>query len=92
MTRCVDRTTMPISIRDPETDRLAREVAKLTGEMITEAIGTALRERLAREQARGAGRIARLLAIGDQGARNKSRPFSSTDHGELLYDEDGLPR
>ena len=62
----MDSDTMPISIRDPETDRLARQVAKLTGETITDAIGTALRERLAREQARGAGRVARLLAIGDR--------------------------
>ena len=84
---------MPISVRDPKTDRLARELAKLTGETITDAIGTALRERLAREQARrGGGRVRRLLAIGDRCAEHMGRPFSSTDHGELLYDEHGLPR
>src|SRR3954452_11236792 len=33
-TQCMDSDTMPISIRDPETDRLARQVAKLTGETI----------------------------------------------------------
>ena len=88
----MDGDTMPISIRDPETDRLARQVAKLTGETITDAIGTALRERLAREQARGAGRVARLLAIGERCAQHLPRPFSSADHGELLYDEHGLPR
>ena len=84
---------MPISVRDPKTDRLARELAKLTGETITDAIGTALRERLAREQARrGGGRVRRLLAIGDRCAEHMGRSFSSTDHDELLYDEHGLPR
>lgn len=89
----MDGSTVPISIRDPETDRLAREVARLTGETITGAIGTALRERLAQEQVRrGGGRVRRLLAIGDRCARHMGQPFSSTGHGELLYDELGLPR
>ena len=40
---------MAISIKDPETDRLARTLAERTGESITEAIRRALAERLARE-------------------------------------------
>lgn len=73
---------MAISIRDPETDRLAREVAALTGETITDTIGQALRERLAREKARhGGGRVAQMTG-----------PFSSADHDELFYDDLGLPR
>lgn len=39
---------MPLNIKDPETERLAREVAQLTGESKTGAIRTALRERRAR--------------------------------------------
>jgi antitoxin VapB len=34
-----------LNIKDPETERLAREVAQLTGESKTGAIRTALRER-----------------------------------------------
>lgn len=84
---------MPISIRDRETDRLAREVAALTGETITDAIGNALRERLVRERARrDGGRVSRLLAIGDRCARHMGKPFTSADIDELLYDELGLPR
>ena len=84
---------MAISIRDGETDRLAREVAALTGETITDAIGNALRERLARERARrDGGGVRRLLAIGDRCAAHMGRPFSSQDIDELLYDEQGLPR
>jgi antitoxin VapB len=39
---------MPLNIKDPETERLAREVATLTGESKTGAIRTALRERRTR--------------------------------------------
>ena len=41
---------MALSIRDPETDRLARELAAVTGETMTQAIKTAIAERLARER------------------------------------------
>jgi antitoxin VapB len=37
---------MDLSLKDAETDRLAREVAKLTGESLTEAVRKALAERL----------------------------------------------
>jgi antitoxin VapB len=43
---------MALSIKTEEADRLARSLAKLTGETLTEAITTALRERLARERAK----------------------------------------
>ena len=43
---------MALSLKDPETDRLAREVARLTGESLTQAVRTALAERLERERLR----------------------------------------
>ena len=43
---------MALSLKDPETDRLAREVSKLTGETLTEAVRMALSERLMRERLR----------------------------------------
>jgi antitoxin VapB len=43
---------MALSIKTDDADRLARALAKLTGETMTQAVTTALRERLAREQAR----------------------------------------
>jgi hypothetical protein len=36
-------------LKDPETDRLARQVANLTGETLTEVVRTSLRERLRHE-------------------------------------------
>src|SRR6185437_2313014 len=41
-----------LSIKTDEADRLARTLASLTGETLTEAITAALRERLARERAK----------------------------------------
>ena len=50
---------MPLSIKDPETERLARELARHTGESITVATRKALQERLRR--VRGADRRSLLL-------------------------------
>ena len=84
---------MALSIRDPETDRLARELARLTGVTMTEAIRTALRERLARERSRrqtdAEQLAAELMAIGRRcaGCVQDDRP----DEAILGYDEFGLP-
>jgi antitoxin VapB len=43
---------MALSLKDHETDRLAREVASLTGETLTDAVRKALAERLERERMR----------------------------------------
>ena len=59
---------MALNIRDPETHRLARAVADATGETMTEAVKTALRERLARI-ADSTRRSASSLR-GDDGARS----------------------
>ena len=42
---------MALSIKTDEADRLARELSKLTGETMTEAVTRALAERLERERA-----------------------------------------
>lgn len=83
---------MPLSIKDPETDELARRLAKHTGESLTEAVRRALRERLERELEREEGLAERLLEIGRRCSANLERPYASADHAELLYDERGLPR
>jgi antitoxin VapB len=46
------RGAMALSLKDKETDPLAREVAALTGETLTDAIRKALAERLERERLR----------------------------------------
>ena len=44
---------MPLNIKDPETDRLARQLAKATGETVTDAVRIAVAERLKHIAAKG---------------------------------------
>jgi antitoxin VapB len=84
---------MGMNIKNEETHRLVRRLAKLTGESQTEAITKAVSERLDRLQRQAGVELAeRLLAIGRDCAARLKEPFRSIEHGDLLYDEDGLPR
>jgi antitoxin VapB len=85
---------MPLSIKDPEADRLARKLADETGESITDAVKNSLQERWDRVQRDRLkeGLAARLLGIGRLCSQHMQQPATSLDHGELLYDEQGLPR
>lgn len=84
---------MSLNIKNPESHRLAQELTSLTGESLTEAVTIALRERLERVQRdRRPGLAERLVQIGEDCASRLREPFRSTDHAELLYDEEGLPR
>ena len=84
---------MPISIKSPEADRLARQLAATTGETITVAVTIALRERLAREERKRESKrllLADIMAIADHCA---SLPVLDTrTEGEIMgWDENGLP-
>ena len=85
---------MPLSIKDEETDRLARELAAESGLKITEAVKLALRSQLESERAKRSPTTLpqKLLNIGRRCAENLPKPARSDDHGELLYDELGLPK
>ncbi|MGH7572747.1 MAG: type II toxin-antitoxin system VapB family antitoxin [Gemmatimonadota bacterium] len=83
---------MAFSIKNEEADRLARELAEATGETLTDAVLTALRERLRRvtgsrrsvglreEIARMQERVARLPVLDGR-----------SDDEILGYDEHGIP-
>lgn len=75
---------MALNIKDAEADRLAREVARLTGESITRSVVVALQEKLAREERRRADAdmlVDDVLAI----ARNLSaRPTLDTRGDEEI--------
>ncbi len=85
---------MTLNIKNEETCRLARDLARLTGDTMTGAITSALRERLAREERRHDldARVEELLAIGRRCAESLQPGPSATEHGDLLYDDRGLPR
>jgi antitoxin VapB len=84
---------MAINIKNEETQKLAHQLAKLTGESMTAAVTEAVRERLDRVRSgQGVGLAARILKIGKDCAAHLQEPYRSIDHGELLYDEKGMPR
>lgn len=85
---------MAISIRDPETDRLARELSRRTGETMTQAIRKALEERLARIDGSCEAEIERRRqAINAIVARSQGLPIlDNRSEDEILgYDEHGIP-
>ncbi len=85
---------MGLNIKNDETCRLAEELARLTGETKTGAITVALQERLKREKRlRSADvRAQKMRAIAERCAKLLGPGPSAVEHGEVLYDERGLPK
>jgi antitoxin VapB len=86
---------MVVQIEAPETIRVIREFAQRTGQSEEQAIDTAVRERLARlrtpeEEAERRAKV--YTIVQDLQTRFKESGLPMVDHGELLYDENGLPR
>ena len=89
------RWKMALNLKDPETHRLARELARATGKSMREAVTEAIRLRLEQVRAssdEGETWYADLLAIADDVAAHLPEPYRSATVDELLYDEHGLPR
>lgn len=82
---------MTLNIKNPQAHKLAQELAKATGETMTDAVTVAIRERLSRiRRGQPATLSAELLEIGKRCARAlKVKPVN---HADLLYDERGLPK
>lgn len=85
---------MSLGIENDKTRRLAGELARLTGETRADATTAALRERLEREKRlRGVdARVDELVATGKRCAALPGPGPSAVEHGDMLYDERGLPR
>ncbi len=86
---------MSLNIKNPEAHALAARVAQKTGETLTEAVTVALRERLARlEEKPGFDEALyeKLRAIATDARKHMKEPWLSMEHGDLLYDERGLPK
>ncbi|HJT92245.1 MAG TPA: type II toxin-antitoxin system VapB family antitoxin [Mycobacterium sp.] len=80
---------MALNIKDDAVHEAVKRIARITGESQTQAVATAVNERLARlEKDKLAGR---LLAIGHKSASRMSPDAKRLDHGALLYDDRGLP-
>jgi len=84
---------MAMNIKNDETQRLARELSELTDESLTAAVTEAIRERLERLRREKPSALAdRLLRIGKECAAHLKEPYRSAEHGDLLYDDRGLPK
>jgi antitoxin VapB len=84
---------MPLSIKNPAAERLVREVAKQTGESLTEAIQKSLEERLHRLKVSHKIPIVQTQ-LEDLLRRVDELPTIDTRSADeiLGYDENGLPR
>jgi antitoxin VapB len=85
---------MGLNIKNEEAHRLAQQLAVLTGESLTAAVTEAIRERLERlRRERERDKLVKdILEISEGAAALWKEPYKSTDHGDLLYDERGLPK
>jgi len=83
---------MPLYIKDPKADRLARQLAKQNGETITSAVIHSLEERLARAPKRR-DEEALLKDVNEIVSRFQARPILDprTPDEILGYDDNGLP-
>jgi hypothetical protein len=97
------RLIVPLTLA-PEVDQMVRSLASLTGKTVEQALEQAVRDQLARkgvQQERDADNRAGVTdaelledvqAIAGRFQAHAGQQLTSTDHGELLYDEAGLPR
>ena len=83
---------MSLNIKNDETHRRAKQLARLAGETMTEAVDRAIAERLERiMRIRNKARITeRLQQIGHECAALPV--MDDRGHEDMLYDERGLPR
>jgi antitoxin VapB len=84
---------MSLNIKNEQTHRLARELASITGESMTVAVSEAIRERLERVRRDSKeDMVERIMKIAKECGPLWKEPYRSIAHGELLYDEKGMPK
>jgi antitoxin VapB len=85
---------LALNIKNPETERLARELARRRGTGVTEAVTVALQEELKREQnrVREPGSVYEAITKIAEEYRKLPVLDDRTPEEILEYDENGLPR
>ena len=88
----MEELSMPLNIKDADTHALAKRLASLTGESLTQAVKQAVRERLAQvEKARRAVRLADELDHIALHCASLPRRDRRSAEQIIGYDEQGLP-
>ena len=86
---------MGLNLKNPETERLIKELAELTGQTQTAAVTEAVRKQLEalRPAKRPKGALAaELMRIGRDAAALMTEEERNWDYDAFLYDENGLPK
>ena len=87
----VRKTVTSLNINDRDARLLAEAIAAETGETLTHAVTTALRERYERIRKRNSDALAAdIRSIAKRASAHIKG--AALDHAELLYDEHGLPK
>ena len=79
-----------LNIKSDEAYELASDIARRTGKNLTLVVTDALRAihvELTREE-----RLARLEEISKEASKLWVEPWKSMEHGDILYDEWGMPK
>ena len=84
---------MGLNIKNDEAHELAAELARLTGKSMTAVVIDSLRLQL--EQLKyyqdEETRLEELMAIGERCAAHIHRATTAVQHGDILYNEVGMP-
>lgn len=86
---------MVLIIESPETLDVIDQISKTTGERAETVVALAVRGRLALlddAEAELQRRMEIYVLVKELGGAFRAAGMTSVDHGELLYDENGLPR
>ena len=85
---------MALNIKSEEAHALAAELANVTGRSMTAVVIDALRSQLdqLRQGQDTETRAQELMEIGRRCAAHLFQPAAAIQHGDLLYDESGLPK
>ena len=83
-----------LNIKDPEAHAMAAELARRTGQSLTQVVKDALRDRLNREKAHSSDQQRLVQRVLELAKRASSRPvLDPRSADEILdYDELGIPR
>lgn len=85
---------MSLNIKNKEIYTLASDLAKMTGQSMTSVVLDALRiqrKRLSQQES-AETRFQELMAIAERCAKHIRQPISAVEHGDMLYDENGMPQ
>lgn len=85
---------MSLNIKNREAYDLANELARLTGQSLTAVVLDALRKqrKQVQQQQQKEKQVQELMAIAKRCATHIRRPVTALEHGDMLYDESGMPQ